>query len=462
MNRNRINFVKQVVILCLLSGIAFNANALDERWVKKPNVAQYGGADWTNEVKRASGLSVEDAKRIAEQDPRITFFFYMRQYMSLSGKGNFRPGDAVFFSGKPWYGSAPQADAYEKKYKWRARGFDEVLLAGGWRTKTELSAMSVDDKRNTLIVELNQHSTDSISVLQGKNNQALAEHGLINLWLSNNNIRTPQQLAEMSLGNQRNTVIVEINKRIGTPIPDLQAKNNGLLLDIVENVQDTATSYTINLVNNTSSTRNFWLFLNPPIELVGDPGVFANSSINLQIRSNSQDKNQFIIPVQYVVGGGANNQAVGLNIKVSSDIAKKASLGQMWDVNYVSYPKKMGPTMNPDSSPAPSSTIVLKSNAFTQAKNENNRWFANMSFGIQTAQGYTGMTWSPEPSTHRPLTPTLTFYVATGDFGENQLAKWSDVSNNSATIHVPSDFKFLNTTVTLQNNGEWKVTPGTP
>jgi hypothetical protein len=90
MNRNRINFVKQVVILCLLSGIAFNANALDERWVKKPNVAQYGGADWTNEVKRASGLSVEDAKRIAEQDPRITFFFYMRQYIVFTRKRLFQ------------------------------------------------------------------------------------------------------------------------------------------------------------------------------------------------------------------------------------------------------------------------------------------------------------------------------------------------------------------------------------
>ncbi len=34
--------------------------------------------------------------------------------MVLTGKGEFKPKDAVFFSGKPWYGSAPQADSYEK------------------------------------------------------------------------------------------------------------------------------------------------------------------------------------------------------------------------------------------------------------------------------------------------------------------------------------------------------------
>jgi hypothetical protein len=166
MNRNRINFVKQVVILCLLSGIAFNANALDERWVKKPNVAQYGGADWTNEVKRASGLSVEDAKRMAEQDPRITFFFYMRQYMSLRGKGHFRPGDAVFFSGKPWYGGAPQADAHETNPAWVKK--PNVAQYGGADWKNEVkraSGISVEDAK--IIAEKDPQITFFFYMRQG-------------------------------------------------------------------------------------------------------------------------------------------------------------------------------------------------------------------------------------------------------------------------------------------------------
>ena len=84
------------------------------QWVKKPNVAQYGCVNWNNEVKRVSSLTVEQAKKIAEEEPQITFFFYVRQPMYLTKKGNFQPGDAVFLSGEPSYGTAPQADAYEK------------------------------------------------------------------------------------------------------------------------------------------------------------------------------------------------------------------------------------------------------------------------------------------------------------------------------------------------------------
>ncbi len=85
-------------------------------WAKKANVAQYGGASWANEVPntRMHHTTVEAAQEQAAEDTRITFFFYCRQPMYLIGKGQFNPGDAIFFSGKPWYGSAPQCDAYEK------------------------------------------------------------------------------------------------------------------------------------------------------------------------------------------------------------------------------------------------------------------------------------------------------------------------------------------------------------
>lgn len=88
-------------------------------WIKKENVAQYKGADWNNFIQKEPNCSEEKAKRIALQNPDITFFFFCREGMVLEGPvyekyGAFNPGDAVFFSGEPWYGSAPQCDVYEK------------------------------------------------------------------------------------------------------------------------------------------------------------------------------------------------------------------------------------------------------------------------------------------------------------------------------------------------------------
>lgn len=99
-------------------GSATQADAYEKRsfeWVKVPNVAQYKGASWQHEVMRTSNTSVEEAREIAAANPKISYFFYMESNMVLEGKGAFHPGDAVYFSGKPWYGSAPQANAYEKR-----------------------------------------------------------------------------------------------------------------------------------------------------------------------------------------------------------------------------------------------------------------------------------------------------------------------------------------------------------
>ncbi|WKL45887.1 glycosyl hydrolase family 18 protein [Flavobacterium pectinovorum] len=86
-------------------------------WIKKPNVAMFKVANWNTLIKRVPNCSPEQAKRIALKNPDISFFFFCREYMvleTLGDKGIFNPGDAVFFSGEPWYGSAPQCDSYEK------------------------------------------------------------------------------------------------------------------------------------------------------------------------------------------------------------------------------------------------------------------------------------------------------------------------------------------------------------
>jgi hypothetical protein len=90
---------------------------------KTPNVAQYKGADWKNEIMRKQGISLEEAFDIALNDSNISYFFYMNGSVYMEGKegpdgwtekGSFNPGDAVFFSGEPWYGSSYASDAYEK------------------------------------------------------------------------------------------------------------------------------------------------------------------------------------------------------------------------------------------------------------------------------------------------------------------------------------------------------------
>jgi len=86
-------------------------------WLKTPNVAMFGGANWDTLIKKVSNCSPEQAKRIALQNPNVTFFFFCRERMvlpPLGDQGVFNPGDAVFFSGEPWFGSAPQCDSYQK------------------------------------------------------------------------------------------------------------------------------------------------------------------------------------------------------------------------------------------------------------------------------------------------------------------------------------------------------------
>lgn len=86
-------------------------------WIKKANSAMFKGADWNTLIKKVPNCILEEAKRIAIKNPKITFFFFCREGMileNLGDKGIFNPGDAVFFSGEPWYGSAPQCDSYQK------------------------------------------------------------------------------------------------------------------------------------------------------------------------------------------------------------------------------------------------------------------------------------------------------------------------------------------------------------
>jgi hypothetical protein len=111
-------------------------------WIMTPNVAQYGGANWNNWIATQNFGSVADAQNYAVQNPDITFFFYARQYMILSNGRSFNPGDAAFFSGQPWFGSAPQCDSYQKFFyqtpafvrDFPAGSPEDVAICAQWNT----------------------------------------------------------------------------------------------------------------------------------------------------------------------------------------------------------------------------------------------------------------------------------------------------------------------------------------
>jgi hypothetical protein len=95
---------------------------MDPRWQKVEDVAQYKLADWSNALFRAHKISLLEAKALAEKDPRVTYFFYVTHHLVLENREVsptmwriFNSGDAVFFSGEPWWGSSGgRADGYIK------------------------------------------------------------------------------------------------------------------------------------------------------------------------------------------------------------------------------------------------------------------------------------------------------------------------------------------------------------
>lgn len=77
---------------------------------KVPNVAMYEGANWDNYLYTQNFLNPETA--MWKAPGAASFFFYCRGPLILKNGRSFNAGDAVYFTGLPWWGSAPQCDAY--------------------------------------------------------------------------------------------------------------------------------------------------------------------------------------------------------------------------------------------------------------------------------------------------------------------------------------------------------------
>lgn len=222
----------------------------------------------------------------------------------------------------------------------------------------------------------------------------------------------------------------------------------------------TVDTYTIYLVNQSTDSMLFWCFLAPPHEILGQPGFFASSSMSLNVEPNYEGINCFVIPAQYVVGAGAGNDAVAPNAQIISDITQNANLNDTWAATYATVPPPQEPNLTKTQGSAPPSTIAITSNNFDKVTNENNKWFSNQSFGLTTEAGFVGTTWSPTPEELISMRPSLTFYVAIGDFSSNSLASWTDVTNNAQDVSVPDDFQDNECTVTYTADGGWTKDPG--
>ncbi|MBV9654855.1 MAG: hypothetical protein JOZ42_09875 [Acetobacteraceae bacterium] len=99
-----------------------------------------------------------------------------------------------------------------------------VLLVGKFRNQLELDAMSGEDQRNTLIVELANRTGQNVPFYQGQNDADLAGMGALLVYLRHVQSRTDAQIKTMSADDMRNTVIVEIHAQ--TRRSDLQALTN--------------------------------------------------------------------------------------------------------------------------------------------------------------------------------------------------------------------------------------------
>lgn len=105
----------------LIPGLATNQAAPGPWWdgdnnapggsvVKTPSVAMYGEGDWSGMLWQGNFSSADEAMQNVKGGE--TFFFYCNGYLDLGPGKQFQKGDAVFFCGLPWWGSAPQCDAY--------------------------------------------------------------------------------------------------------------------------------------------------------------------------------------------------------------------------------------------------------------------------------------------------------------------------------------------------------------
>ena len=98
-----------------------------------------------------------------------------------------------------------------------APGLTEALIYSGWKTQAETASLDNNDKRNTLIVKLNQNSLHTIYELQQMTNvdthKSLVGLTYITTFLKSKKIKTTAWRESNYYEEQRNALIIAINNR---------------------------------------------------------------------------------------------------------------------------------------------------------------------------------------------------------------------------------------------------------
>lgn len=219
------------------------------------------------------------------------------------------------------------------------------------------------------------------------------------------------------------------------------------------------TEYKINLVNLTSTSQLMWCFLSEPESTISEE-VYANSNTNLNVPpSTGKEQNSFTIPLQYSVQAGASNNAVGLNIQITSSVTESTDLGVGWLASYTQDSVNTPPTLETMDATL-DDELAITTNIYEKEDEPINSWYGSMTYGVQSSDGFIGITWSPTPATTYQIKPKVTFYVAIGDFSTNTLADINTISSSAAVV-TEADFDRNNEcTVTRNSDGSWVIEPG--
>jgi hypothetical protein len=102
----------------------------------------------------------------------------------------------------------------------------KALFVNNWKSIIDLKNLSYNDMRNSLIIELNNKSSESISFLQSKNDTQLAWASLMYRFLKDASIKTEIQLKTMSMDDYRNEIIIANNSNTSNSISTLQSFDN--------------------------------------------------------------------------------------------------------------------------------------------------------------------------------------------------------------------------------------------
>jgi hypothetical protein len=101
-----------------------------------------------------------------------------------------------------------------------------VLLAGKFKTQSQLNEMTPDDQRNTLIFILSNSTNQTVasgSYFQSFDNAELAGIGAVLAFIREEKIKNDTIIRAMSIEDMRNTLSTEINVQTKLPVSVLQS-----------------------------------------------------------------------------------------------------------------------------------------------------------------------------------------------------------------------------------------------